>query len=61
MSLSKTLYPLLSAGSVKENPSRHDEKIVDWDVKNQNKQANSEIPDEILPYVAFSLGLSCLP
>ena len=29
MSLSKTLYPLLSTGSTQE---------VDWDEKNQNKQ-----------------------
>ena len=37
VSLTKTLYPLLSTGSTKEDPSRHDLKIVDWDVKNQNK------------------------
>ena len=38
MSLSKTLYLLLSTGSTKEDPSGHDQKIVYWDVKNQNKQ-----------------------
>ena len=43
MSLSKTLYPLLSTGSAKEDLSRHDGKIVDWDVKNQNKQANTAL------------------
>ena len=35
MSLSKTLYPLLSTGSTKEDLSR-----LDWDVKNQIKQTN---------------------
>ena len=35
VSLSKTLYPLLSPGSTQEDPSRHDEKNVDWGVKNQ--------------------------
>ena len=38
MSLSKTFYPLLSTGSTQENPSWHDWKNVDWDVKDQNKQ-----------------------
>ena len=40
MSLSKTLYPQLSTGSTKEDPSKHDRKIVDWDIKNQIKQNN---------------------
>ena len=34
MSLSKTLYPLLSTCSTQEDPSRHNLKLVDWDVKN---------------------------
>ena len=38
MSLSRTLYPLLSTGLTKEDPSRHNRKIVDWDVKNQHEQ-----------------------
>ena len=38
MSLSKTLYPLLSTGSTQEDLSRHNWKTVDWDVKNQHKQ-----------------------
>ena len=38
MSLSKTLYPLLSTGSIQEDPPRHDWKIVDWDTKIQHKQ-----------------------
>ena len=38
VSLSKTLYPLLSTGSSQEDPSRHNRKIVDWDVK--KKQTN---------------------
>ena len=38
MSVSKTIYPLLSTGPIQEDPSRHDLKIVDWDVENQNKQ-----------------------
>ena len=35
MSLSKTLYLLLSTCSTQEDPSRHD-----WDVKDQIKQTN---------------------
>ena len=40
MSLSKMLYALLSAGSIQKDrkSSRHDRKIMDWDVKLQNKQ-----------------------
>ena len=38
VSLSKTLYPLLSTGSTQEDPSWVDWKNVDLDVKNQNKQ-----------------------
>ena len=37
LSLSKTLYPLLSTCSTKENSSQHDWKIVHWNVKNGNK------------------------
>ena len=40
VSLSKTLYPLLWTGSTQEGLSRHDWKIVDWDVKNWLKQIN---------------------
>ena len=36
VSLSNTLYPLLSTSSIQEDPSQHDWKIVEWDVKNQN-------------------------
>ena len=39
MSLSKTLYPPLSTGSSQEDLSRHDLKIVNWDVKNQTKRS----------------------
>ena len=40
MSLSKTLYLLLSTGLTHEDRilSKHDQKIVDWDVKHQHKQ-----------------------
>ena len=38
MSLSKTLHPLLSTSSTREDPSQHDWEIVDWDVKNQNNK-----------------------
>ena len=41
MSLSMTLYPMLNTGSTQEDQSRYDRKIVDWDVKNQNKQTNN--------------------
>ena len=30
----QVLYPMLSTGSTQEDPSWHDWKIVDWDVKN---------------------------
>ena len=39
--LSKTLNPLLSTGSNQEM-SKHDCKIVDWDVKNQLEQNKTE-------------------
>ena len=29
--------PLSKTGSTQENSSQHDGKVVDWDVKNQNK------------------------
>ena len=35
VSLGKTLYPLLSAGSTQVDPSRHDIKDVDLDIKNK--------------------------
>ena len=38
VSLSKTHLSLLSTGSTQEDPSRHNRKIVDWDVKNHIKQ-----------------------
>ena len=38
MSLSKTLYPLLSTGSTQEDQSRHDWKSLDWDLKNRNQK-----------------------
>ena len=43
MFLSKTFYPLLSTGSTQEDrkSSRHDLKIVEWDVKHQQKQDSS--------------------
>ena len=42
MSLSKTLYPLLSTCLTKEDTSNIAEKCGDWDVKNQrNKQTKS--------------------
>ena len=37
MSLSKTLYPLLSTGVTQEDPSRNKCKNVELDVKNQIK------------------------
>ena len=44
MSLSKTHLFLLSTGSTQEDLSRHNWKIVDWDVKNQIiKQTNKQI------------------
>ena len=40
VSLSKTQLPVLSTGPTQEGPSRHNLKVVDWDVKNQIKQTN---------------------
>ena len=37
VSLGMTLYPPLSTDSTQENPSWHDWKIVDWEVRNQIK------------------------
>ena len=53
MFLSRTLYPLLSTGSTQEGLSRHDRKIVDWDIKNQNKQNKTKLSVQ-----GTSLGLS---
>ena len=41
MYLSKTLYPLLSTGSIQEDPSQHIGKIVDWGEKNIHKQTKA--------------------
>ena len=43
VSLSKTHLSLLSSGSTQEDPSRHNLKIVDWDVKNQIKQKSNSL------------------
>ena len=47
VSLSKRLYPLLSTGSIQEDQSWNDWKIVGWEVKNQNKQTKLEIPNSL--------------
>ena len=38
---SKTLYRLLSTGSTLGDLSQHDCKLVDWEVKNKKKTAES--------------------
>ena len=38
VSLCKTHLSLLSTGSTQEDPSQHNLKIVDWDIKNQIKK-----------------------
>ena len=43
VSLSKTLYPLIRNGSTQEDPSRHNWKIADWDLKNQIKKNWAEL------------------
>ena len=48
MSLSKTIYPPLSTDSKQEDLSRHDSKIVYWEVKNQTKQ-NKKRRHNIIP------------
>ena len=52
MSLSKTLTPLLSTVSNQES-SKHDCKIVDWDVKNQLEQIKN---NRILTMNVFQLA-----
>ena len=47
MSLSKTHLSMLSTGSTQEDPSRHNLKIVDRDIKNQIKQTNTVVPDQL--------------
>ena len=36
----KPVYLQLCTGPTPEHPSQHDQKIVDWNVKNQNLQNN---------------------
>ena len=43
VSLSKTLYPLLSTGSTQEDPSQHDCRNVDWDVKIKKQTNQNQI------------------
>ena len=38
VSVSKALYSLLSTGSTQEDLSKHNQKIVKWDVKHQHKK-----------------------
>ena len=54
MSLSKTLYPLLSTGSNQEDLSRHNRKIVDWDVKNKIKQTKQVSNDKNKSLAVFT-------
>ena len=51
VSLSKMLYPLLSAGSTQEDPSQH----VEWDIKNQtkNKTCSQDKPLKMHVMVLF--------
>ena len=46
MSLSKTLYPLLSTGSTQEDRklSGHGRNIVGWGIKHQNKITKTDQP-----------------
>ena len=41
MSLSKTLYALLSTDFTHENLTGHDRKKFDWGIKNQSKNNDS--------------------
>ena len=41
MSLSKTLYPLLSTSSTQEDWSQHDCKIDDWNIKHKKKKKSA--------------------
>ena len=43
--LDQDTFILFSTGSTQEDQSRHNWKIVDWDVKNQNKQTKNVVPD----------------
>ena len=59
MSLIKPLYPLLSPRSTQEDLSQHDWKIVDWDIKNQNRQSNLQLTYlSTVVFTAFHHNLS---
>ena len=47
VSVSKTLYPLLGAGSTQEGLSQHDLKIVDWDIKDNKKSKTHSSTDHL--------------
>ena len=57
VSLSKTHLSLLSTGSTQEDPSQHDWKIVDWDVKNQIKQTKNMTRSIIMKQNFVYIGL----
>ena len=56
--LTRIHLSLLNTGSTKEDPSRHNWKIVDWDVKNQIKYMTIVFKDiQLYIAVKFCNGL----
>ena len=55
VSLSKTLYPLLSTGSTQEDPYLHYWKIVYFDIKNQTKWNILAWSSTLEIFIEFSL------
>ena len=45
MSLSKTLSPLFSLGSIQEDSSGHDRNFFDWNIKNKKNSKNNDQTD----------------
>ena len=52
--LSKIHWSLLSTGSTQDDLSRHNWKVVDWEVKNQIKQIIQKAPGDQSPAVVKS-------
>ena len=53
VSLSKTLYRLLRTGSIQSDPSRHDWKIVNWDIENQNIYKNTMMRCDVMLHLIW--------
>ena len=56
MSLSKTQNSLFRIGSTQEDLSRHNWKIIDWDIKNQIKQKKNMFSAKVQLALIGALG-----